>query len=146
MVMSNDEDLERTRRVRWDKPDVTLSVLVKLANHQGTELPIRLTVSAGVISGTLIGGGTYFREIADVVAGEGNEVEEDSLAGGLASIGEEYERRAREESPDERGTAYIHLRDAELYDASGGSLHIGWWRGRLTSVSGWSVGSYTRES
>ena len=40
-------------------------------------------------------------------------------------------------------TAYVHLSDAWLFSPGTEPLEIGFWRGRLTHVHAWSLGSYT---
>jgi hypothetical protein len=134
-----------------DDKDWFLQSIIGLADL-GLEIGITLTLSGSIMSGTLISGRTYFKEIAKKVKGAdggvtlgGENILEDianfwegysSLYDRPADAGEDYVKPP---------AGYIHLRSAFSFSPSGDRLPSNGegplWRGRLASVSGFSLGS-----
>ena len=128
-----------------DRPDHLLRLLSRLASQAGLEMALRLFTSAGVISGTLVGGASYFREIVATIVPEGatDDAPRDVIAGLFTQVGDGYQNTNRDEEPT---VAYIHMKDCWLYSPGQGPLEVGLWRGRLSSIDGWALGKYERTS
>ncbi|WP_410001495.1 gas vesicle accessory protein GvpU [Rhizobium leguminosarum] len=123
-------------------PDIDwlLQDLVSLANRTGMTIGITLHIGGSIISGLLIGGGQYFRQFAETFAAG---FPEGDFASGMRSA---YERHAKlyEDTDDDSLPSYIHLADARVFEPSGRSIPSEsgtLWRGRISSVAGFHIGS-----
>jgi hypothetical protein len=141
-----------------DQPqaDFFLQAIVGLANSSGIEIGITLCVGGAVVSGQLISGKAFFKEIANEMlqasGPAGFESVKQSLSEFIGNIGRSiYESTENvEESGQEVDRSmkpppgYIHLRDAKFFHNSGqpmpGNRGIRW-RGRLSAVDGFSLGA-----
>lgn len=136
-----------------DLPDVRDWFLVNLVEmaERGIEQHIVLDIGGSHLSGLLIGGWRYF----DKLAAAARPAEQDgprTLGHDIANL---YETMRDDYSdPDEdrdypplgdRDISYIHLSDARWYDNSARSLPTNGtlWRGKLTAVDGFWIGSIT---
>jgi hypothetical protein len=129
--------------------DHLLTTLVGLANDVGFGFGITMCVGGLLVTGTLAGG----REWTDALVGEIRSTEGgEILANGLETVLHELYPEPRiaheEDGSDDRerrpAPTYIHLVNARIFDASGGHLPSNRgvpWRGRLSQVDGWSMGS-----
>lgn len=129
--------------------DWFLQSVISLANS-GAEIGMTLTVGGAVVSGMLVGGKTYFKELAEMIRGADDQDEEvdpmlDAIATSWEKLSEIYDKpegATEEWSPGPFG--YIHLRNARVYAPGGGVLPSSpsgvLWRGRLTQISGFAIG------
>lgn len=125
------------------EPDHLLAGLVSVTNDVNWEIGIRLHVGGAVVSGLLISGESYFTLLAARIRDrETIDPAVESLASWYDSIRDDY-KQVRESQDDWTRTVYVHLRDASLYAPGGGPIELGLWRGRLSMVSGWSLGSFS---
>jgi hypothetical protein len=126
------------------EPDWFLQHLVWLANTGGVEAGVTLVCGGTIVSGMLVSGAKYVQGFREEFTS--------SLAAELISVLDPmFDALAAPYAPtsdDENGltverTHYIHLRDARFYAAGQppipGNRGV-WWRGRLASVSGFSLG------
>lgn len=137
----------------WNEPDDVLATYVDAVNQAqepvAEGLPVTLTVRGLVIAGELIPNWQWFDEVAQLPGGP------DSRYFELARALKEHVRTtsdavaaqsAGDELTDEQRTAlgtrtaYIHLRNARLLVPASAPQGAPYWRGRLSDVSGWSVG------
>nr|WP_288356451.1 gas vesicle accessory protein GvpU [uncultured Pseudomonas sp.] len=133
--------------------DWFLSMLVKIANNGPGEFGVTLNVGGSIISGMLISGRKYFDEFAKQFAtpfrGENEDSESPSIEATLKQFGQIYDKTENEETDDKENNpvSYIHLRDANIFFRDGtiptnqGVL----WRGKLSSVDGFSLGNLNRQ-
>ncbi len=135
------------------RPDDVLAELQSLAN-QGIGLPVLLTVGGNVIAGSLISGHTYFNGVAEklrdsvvVTDAEGDDDFTDAknkLADLVKLFGSHYPDPATDEVHDDEPSdvfmVHLHLRDVTLNPGSN-SIRLPFWRGRLASVDGWTLGA-----
>jgi hypothetical protein len=133
-------------------PDRFLMTLVELVNDAGElEIGMTLHVSGVIVSGLLISDRRYFELLNEAVQPGGSQ----ESAGLREALGDaltdqaESDRAAEfsTETDSEQAalelflTSYIHMRNAEVHAPGGpGRLAPALWRGRLSHVSGWSVG------
>jgi hypothetical protein len=125
--------------------DWLLAFLVGLANDAGVELDITVVADGAVISGRLVSMQRWLTLNADrFPAGEVAQVLSDHLRDIALSV--TPGKDDSDEEPEQTGVApsYIHLTDARFVHGDGivpndCSLL---WRGRLSRVTGWSLGAF----
>jgi hypothetical protein len=133
-------------------PDRFLLTLVELVNDAGElEIGITLHVSGVIVSGLMISGRRYFEllnEAVQTAESQENGGLREALGDALTGLAESYRAHEfnAEADPEQVAldlflTSYIHMRNAEVH-APGGPGHLApvLWRGRLSHVSGWSLG------
>ncbi|MCX5542594.1 gas vesicle protein [Paraburkholderia sp. CNPSo 3076] len=133
--LAKDPAMAERPRVDW-----YLQLLVNMANERGVEMGITLVCGGSVVSGTLISGATYFESFADAFTSawptedEGRNTMRDALSRPASMYGAG--------KSDALGPSFIHLKNARVCTPSGSAPNPGMlWRGRLTEVSGFSLGS-----
>lgn len=122
--------------------DWLIQRMVFLANRGLIEIAVTVTVDGFLISGQLSSGRRYFQETSILLR--------ESLLAELAPIydsirDEVYPEPNLEVEPDESDLAptFIHLRDAKYFHPGGQPIPANtgvWWRGRISQLSGFSVG------
>ncbi|WP_182376013.1 hypothetical protein [Nocardioides sp. WS12] len=128
----------------WSGADPDLQLLVGLVNKLEFELPMRIFIPSGVLSGYLIAMPAYFSRVAGVLHGnsdDGSNPVADALAKSYDSISEARRKNIESNEPDD-DVRHIHLDQAVLHGTGAEPLQVGLWRGRLSNVSGWSMGNY----
>jgi hypothetical protein len=140
------------------EPDSMLSAFVGMANHIGLEFGVTLHVSGTIVSGTLISFGTYLKSVAESVrmmnAPQGGRAGPESFAAAFDRLSDQHQAGIAEINSEASGDEddlpsgqpwdpYVHLRDAVVW-APGvePTLPRTLWRGRLSHVSAWSVGTF----
>lgn len=138
------EQIEPMNPAMADRPKIDwhLQGLVTMANEHGIEMGITLILGGTVITGQLISGKTYFESFAEEFANawsEDDEIREKTRAA-MATPAETHYGPGRISDP--AGTSFIHLKKAKIQGPDGSSVIRGTlWRGRLTEVSGFFLGS-----
>jgi hypothetical protein len=126
--------------VKRPELDWYLQHLVTMANTQGVEMGITVILGGTVVTGQLISGKTYFESFGALFAGAWNADED-----GKRAIQDEMSKPAEMYGPDKHdaaGPSFIHLKNATVRTPSGSLTNQGvLWRGRLTEVSGFMLGS-----
>lgn len=117
--------------------DLVLQVLAKTAQDNPFEIGLTLTVRGAVLTGTLVGRDTWFRELAawleSRVEGYGD------LA---SSIGEALTQLAPGGTSSAEHYAYLHLKDARVLSGHLLPTLDGlFWRGRISEISGFAIGT-----
>lgn len=125
--------------------DWFLAYLVHWANDIGFEFGITLNVGGALVSGLVISGANYFKEFA---ANYASGISDPSLSEGLERMFGQFSviYEIPEEDQKLKGPppSFIHLRNAKLYQTSGNPIPSGrgvLWRGKLSDVHGFSLGS-----
>jgi len=125
-------------------PDPMLVVMVEAVNKFGAELPLTLHVSGVVISGILVSGRRFFEQMAEWLASEGAQEFAESFARPTAELFRGPDTEPGDEGLAEMSAIYIHLRAARVFTSgSDRPLPETLWRGRLSHVSAWSLGTMT---
>ncbi|MEW2565719.1 hypothetical protein [Streptomyces liliiviolaceus] len=120
-------------------PDLQLQMLVRLVGQDPqAALPITLFIGGGLLYGDLISHKAWKTDWARSLRG---------VDGPGAHLLERFPEQVDEAVSDKQGRPvpqrlpqWIHLRDATSVVAAGGPVVMPLWRGRLTDVSGWSLG------
>lgn len=120
-------------------PDLQLQLLVRLiAQDAQAALPVTLTAGGLVLHGDLISHEAWTTEWARSLHG---------MEGSGAQLLARFPQQVDEVVEDRQGKAvpqrlpqWIHLREATAVTGGGGSVVMPLWRGRLTDVTGWSLG------
>lgn len=130
------------------KPDPTLAMLVSTINAvPGMEVGVTLYIGGHIVSGLIVGGRVYFEKVAALLQDKGPIGE--ALGGAFTNVAKQYaadereNRSEQDDAEDERRTGYIHLRAATVHSPGlGAALEQDLWRGRLSTVAGWSLGTF----
>jgi hypothetical protein len=124
--------------------DEVLEYLIKRVEETGLGTSITLSVNGSTISGEMISSKRYFDEMSNYFSEDNITADDRALREKWLSYMQHVKQflqqkgRGREEQHDPK---YIHLRDVVIYpsDPSDPSA-AGAWRGKLSSVDGFSVG------
>lgn len=128
--------------------DWFLAQVVRWTNNYGFEPGITLTVGGSVVSGTLISMNSFIKDFGEKftssMEGELRETFDKIFENyaGPEPASKEMLGREEEELP-----RYIHLRGAKTFAPDGSSLPTGAgvpWRGKISAVSGFSLGELRR--
>lgn len=128
-----------------DGGDWLLRVLVNLANKK-VEIGITLHVGGLLVSGMVAPGAAYLEAISkDLTDGFRRSLPgADFNLGDVIAPAKELYANADETSVFENVPGYIHIRNARIYGPGGGNPIPGnrgmWWRGRISEISGFSLG------
>jgi hypothetical protein len=146
--------------------EIVVGEINSLAEPQGGGPPVVLTLGGSVVSGTIIPDWQWFDEVehaarAGFTVHTGGSIDDEhggwarlfrGLSESLVRDREEHRaaqnvvgglsERYRRLLAQEDRTSYIHLSGARVLAPGGGPLPPGGvhWRGRLSEVSGWSLG------
>lgn len=123
------------------KQDTFLSSLVMLANS-GMETGITLNVRGAVISGVLISGETYFKELTAQFASLPQAGFVESFTRTLNTNADRFKTSIEEDRKNHtiRQPHYLHLRNCVFLGTDGGtSTQKSLWRGLLSSVDGFTI-------
>ena len=127
-------------------PDNVFAMLVHVANTSDVEMGITLHVHGQMITGRLISGATYWAEsAADLRAGGQGPTELlEAMAESMEQVADEYRRMYAEDATDGDDpamAAFLHLRNAHTLGPQGPTPTDGaFWRGRLSSIDGFTFG------
>jgi hypothetical protein len=137
--------------------DGFLRMLVRFCNETGAGIGVTVHAGGTIVSGTLIADTEYYRLLAERVrAALPDDESAEDFAGGvdrwarlIAGEDGKEEPNGEKEPADQRvkstrGTSYLHLKDAaigpSLAELSPQQRVL--WRGRLSSIDGWMLGSF----
>ena len=118
--------------------DWFLAALVQILNSlKGASMGITLHVGGLVVSGQLASGAQYLEETGQTL--------DKALTGGTSDrLSKLFQRTAGTLYSEENQTVgYVHLRNVRFFQPGAGALPLktqAWWRGRLSHVSGFSIG------
>src|ERR1035437_4371519 len=143
--MAEEANETQELELRPEEHDWFLGVLVGLANH-GTSIGITLQVGCFLVSGTLIGGAEYFEGFASEFSSmfDKKEVAE-GFRTAIAAGADHYKNIPEGE---ESLASYVHLKEARFFNTHGKPIPANrgvWWRGRLSEVSGFILGSLSHD-
>lgn len=124
-------------------PDPFLAALAAYAiKNESFELGLTLHVSGVVVSGVMISPAAFFDHLADWVAERGAGEFGESLARPMAQM---FRDGAADQQADDDAPIpvnFIHLRHGQVFAPGlAEPLPPAPWRGRLSHVSGWSIGN-----
>ncbi len=109
--------------------------MVALA-EQGMEFGVTLNVSGEIVSGRLVGGKKYYEALNAIFRQAAGDETAEMIGQRFAPYVAIYDT-----SPFDRpAPSYIHLTDARGWTPGGGSTPPVLWRGKIASVSGFSLG------
>jgi len=131
--------------------DWLLSDLITVFAQNGMEMDITLNIGGTLVSGTLISGKTYFNEMADgFVKAPGLSTETvqvmDKYWRGWADIYDKPEDAGEDWEPGP--ASYVHLRNTRCFNGGDSPIPVNrgpLWRGRLSSIDGFWLGSLSSD-
>ena len=119
--------------------DPFLKTLNAAVNTHGLSFGATLIVGGGVVTGTLISSKSFFTGFADSISEAWPGGPNEDIRGGFAQWGQPETASIHDD--------FIHLKDAryvsgkDIVPTNGNGML---WRGRINSVSGFSLGSYNK--
>ncbi|MCM3651023.1 gas vesicle accessory protein GvpU [Metabacillus litoralis] len=125
--------------------DAVILMFLNLVEENGIEIPITLSVSGAVISGTLINASTYYAEITESSKLPNTTISK-IMYKNFSDLKEAYAKQKQEEADKEakkNSLTFIHLKDVK-YLSTGVQptpSSSNWWRGRISSIDGFSFDS-----
>jgi hypothetical protein len=125
--------------------DNFLQTLVNLVNIGGVSFDITLVVGGFLISGVLITGDEYYETFGKDFGQAMTHINAEAaqnIREGFSSLGDRYKREREDKSSDSQSTYYIHLKNCKLGGVSSQSSFGGIWRGRISEVSGFFLGTF----
>jgi hypothetical protein len=132
--------------------DSFLADQVRQVNQIGHEVSITLTVGGNVVTGLLASGREYYKtfgqQYADALRRTGlDESKAKDIQKSYEDMGTRiYGKKSEEaDSHDDVPVAFIHIKNARICSGTQWfEVPGGWWRGRLTSVDGFVLGSFSQ--
>jgi hypothetical protein len=125
--------------------DYFLQDLVDDTNHfPDNAIGITLQIGSMLVSGTIISGDEYFRLCADQLAPPDTDIHKH-----FVSYGDRYKEDRENKSEDTRDSgsiSYIHLSDCRFHGNPMLSKLKVLWRGRISQVQGYFIGTLIEES
>ncbi|MER6539673.1 hypothetical protein ABT215_39015 [Streptomyces sp900105755] len=126
-------------------PDLYLSLLLTMveSGESVTSMSVTLGMTSGVISGDLVSRDTWKSLWTETVLTRANA---DAGSMGLfPDTADRLFRQAREDAGTEDGSErhgprFVHLKDVTLFVPGVSPVGLPFWRGRLSEVSGWTIG------
>lgn len=144
--LSNDE---KPMQLLRPESDYLLEILVSMANSVGVSVGVTILTHGFLISGMLVGGAEYFEALGRGFGSAKGTTPEmaNALQKAFSSGAEPYRLAKMGEDVSMTPTAYIHLKDARFFSGQGAPIQGAkgtegmLWRGRLSEVSGFTVGN-----
>jgi hypothetical protein len=133
-------------------PDNVFELLVEVANTSDLEMGVTLHVQGQVLTGKLISGVSYWTETAASLRAHGAGPTQlvETMASSMDKVADAYRDAYGDDRRDDEGepmSAFVHLRDARTLTPAGAVPTDGaLWRGRVSSVDGFSVGELRARS
>lgn len=141
--MSN-KSQQNQQQVGPENSDWLLEILVNIVNKSKSEIGITLQVGGFLVSGLLVSRAQYFDGFAsDFSSAFPDQEAAEDIRNSFSKFGQDQSEEG-EENSNSLPPAYIHLKKARFF--MNGSKPIPdnqgiWWRGRLSEVSGFFLGS-----
>ena len=139
----NDPAKTQHRLLSFAEPDSLLSAFAQIANDHAIEFGMTLQVGGVLVSGTMVGGPTYFKLLNEALATAKGTNADELAARLIEGLSRASDKIYGADAPPNLITTYIHMRDVDLYDAAGNSSvsRLSLWRGRLARVDGFFLGT-----
>jgi hypothetical protein len=140
--MSNNE----TPKQSLEGPDLFLESLVNLVTGSGWEVGLTLQVGGFLVSGLLVSGRAFLEALGTEFS---SALPNEEAAAAVRKSYSELADKIYGESSEARQNrpVYIHLKNARFFSSNGAPIPANrglWWRGRLTEVQGFVLGSLSQ--
>lgn len=145
--MNTDQGDEENKILQPSQDDWFLAMLVKLTNGTDAEYPVTLAVGGLLISGYIASGHRYFEAFAESLKSGMTNISRESAEANVApfrKIKQIYLQDGKDAEATAPDPAYVHLRSALFFGPSNRPIPDNggvWWRGRLSSVDGFTLGT-----
>lgn len=143
--MSNTQDKAMHQNKDW-----FLENLVSTVNNSDIEIGITLQMNGFLVSGHIVNGRKYFdgfsaEFISETAVAFGNKEALGTLQQAFNKYASLYDT---EDNGDDHGASFIHLEGARFFNTNGAPIPNNrgmWWRGRISEVSGFILGTLNAE-
>lgn len=143
--MSQSQDIIMSQNKDW-----FLENLVETVNNSSIEIGITLQMDGFLVSGHIVNGRKYFDGFSQEFISETSVTFGNKEA--LNNINEAFEKYASlydaKAEAGEAGASFIHLENARFFNTNGAPIPNNrgmWWRGRISEVSGFILGTLNAE-
>lgn len=121
--------------------DAIILMFLDLVEQDGIELDLTLCINGVVISGTLISATNYYEGVTESSKNLKDSTMSKIIAKKFSDLKGEYAKQKEEEEESESTPlTFIHLKNAVYLNNENPPAHHGtWWRGRISSIDGFSV-------
>ena len=131
-----------------EQPDWFLQTLVSMVNTAPVDFGITLQVGGFLVSGNLISGAKYFEAFgSEFSTGLKDPEVAETYRKMFAEGAKIYEPDVNKTEEDLPLSTFIHLKDTRFFNGSGAPIPGNrgvWWRGRISEVSGFVLGTLGR--
>ncbi len=129
--------------------DAVLLMFLTLVEEDGMEVAVTLNVNGVVVSGTLIGASAYYEGITESSKELQDSTMSKIITKKFTDLKEGYSKQKQEQDEEkedkdkENAATFIHLKNARYLGTVGQpTTNNGtWWRGKISSVDGFSFDS-----
>mgnify|MGYP003635604363 CR=1 FL=1 len=139
------EDL-KNEIIKTEK-DWFLQDLVGMVNNSNLTIGLTIVTHGFLVSGTLIGGKQYFIGFGEEMdTGIGETDNGKTIRENFEKIGTEI--YSEEKQKKDGNPTFIHFKEAKFFHPNGNPIPGNrgvWWRGRISEVSGFSLGTLNAE-
>jgi len=127
--------------------DWFLQSLVNLSNKGDATIGLTVITHGFLVSGDLVGGKEYFSGFGeDYTSGVKDDETKKSILKNFKDVGEKV--YGSEKLDTMTDPSYIHIKGAKFFHPNGNPIPGNrgvWWRGRLSEISGFSLGKLNAE-
>jgi hypothetical protein len=125
--------------------DFFLQLLTDIVNKSDSEIGVTLSVGGNLISGLLVSRSKYFEAFGTEFASAFHELPDvaANLYSSFSQLGDTYTQSSNPDQPPPP-VIYIHLKNAKHFYGNAAPIPSNrgvWWRGRLSSIDGFSLGN-----
>lgn len=139
--MSTQEALEKTASDDQGEDWFLQELIEFVGQAEGNEIGVTLHVEGAIVTGTLINGGRWFKDLAGHLEASGVNK---GVSHWIAGFSKVYAEQGGTSEEGRLPPAYLHLRNARTVGTSGDLVPTDdgvFWRGRVNAVSGFSLGT-----
>jgi len=130
--------------------DAVLLMFLNLIEEDGIEIDVTLNMNGAIVSGTLIGAGAYYDGITEASKNLEDNTMSKIISKKFNDLKEAYQKQKQDNEEDEESEVtptFIHLKNACYVVSTNGQSVTKeskvWWRGRITSIDGFSFNNLT---
>ncbi|KKI94129.1 hypothetical protein WQ54_00905 [Bacillus sp. SA1-12] len=124
--------------------DAIILMFLDLVEEDGIEVDVTLNIQGAIISGTLIGASAYYEGVTEASKNLPDSTMSKIISKKFGDLKEAYAKQKQEEAEQEqKGSTktFIHLKHAKYHSKANQPPNGTWWRGRISSIDGFSFDS-----
>jgi len=142
--------MAKNKQEHINTDDAVLLMFLNLIEEDGIEVDVTLNMNGAIVSGTLIGAGAYYDGITEASKNLEDSTMSKIISKKFHDLKEAYQKQKEANEENEEGEVtpnFIHLKNATYLVSNNGQTvskeNKAWWRGRITSIDGFSFNNLT---